>query len=150
LHHVALLAVVALVGVSVYDQVFPTRHIHFDEVELSGVDGVGKNIVPRNTLNWLFSQLPVVQLLLNLLWDEVKAVVFPQVAVFKHHPVSVTQLDRLEEIGQVFVHGNHIVRDGEAPLLEQRIKPLAQNSNHEERNSNEEHGRGLAEDPNCV
>ena len=54
LDHITLLTIVALVIITIHNQVFSTLNIDFNEVEHPCIDWICENVVPSNSLDWLF------------------------------------------------------------------------------------------------
>ena len=106
LHHVALLAVVVLVGVPIHDQVFATGNVYLDVVEEAAVGGVGQDVVPGKSADGALGRLPVVESGFDLWRHHAEAVVLAQIFVLMDNPVSVAEFDGLEEVGKVFVDGD--------------------------------------------
>ena len=102
--HVALLAVIAFVFISINDQILTIRHVYLDVVEGANVHWVRHQVVPSDALNRLLRDTNIVHLLNEMSGRESELVVLLQVLVLFDNPVCVTQFDCLEEVGQILIN----------------------------------------------
>ena len=116
--HITLLAVIALVVISIHNQILPIRYVYLDVVERANVHWVRHQVVPCDALNRLLRNTDIVHCLNEFSGSKSELVGLVQVLILLDNPVCITQLDCLEKVGQIFVNLDIVGRDGEAPLLQ--------------------------------
>ena len=143
--HVALLAVIAFITVTVNNVVLSVLDGHSDVVEVAHVGRVRKQVVPCDTLDGLLRHADLVKFLNNNLVSESELVLFLKVVSLLAEPVGVAEFERLEEVGQVFVDLDHVGGDNVAPPLESSTEEATHDYDNGESKSEEKHGCSLIE-----
>lgn len=136
--HVTLLAVVVFVVIIVDDQVVARWGVDVDVPEVLAVGGVRKNSVPVDTLDGRLGRLGVIELGGQFVVVQVHVVGVLVVLILLDEPVSLAQLDSLEEVWQILINFDFDIRETEAPLGEGLSEVGLQDEDGEDSNTDQE------------
>ena len=98
-YHVALLAIIILVAVSIYDIVSSILHTCCDVIEVCNVGRVRQHLIPSYSLDRLLADRSVIKSVHSFLVSKAKVVLFFQVSALLDKPVSITEPQGIKEVG---------------------------------------------------
>ena len=97
-YHVALLAIVLLVAVTIYDIVGSILNACCDIIEVSHVVWVRKHLIPNYACDRFHADRSIIQYFHCSLIDKVELVLLSKVCAFLDKPISITEFHCMKEV----------------------------------------------------
>lgn len=118
-------------------------------VEHGGVLWIGENLIPWGSLDGLLRNASLVQGVDSVWIVDAEIIVVLHVLVLKHKFVGLRELNRLEEVWQVFVNLDLLGLKGESPLHEVVSEDLLDGNQEDGSHAKQENWRGPVNTEGC-